>query len=76
MQGKVIKAINEVEKVNLPYKELFVFFSKLMEEKKPYRLYQLMERLNDTIVDVYMTKRPPEDLEKYREVILTEDNRL
>lgn len=47
-----------------------------MEEKKPYRLYQFMERLNDTIVDVYMTKRPAEDLEKYREVILTEDNRL
>lgn len=47
-----------------------------MEEKKPYRLYQFMERLNDTIVDVYMTSRPLADLEKYREVILTEDNRL
>lgn len=40
LQNQVIEAITTIEKQNLPYKELFKFFQELIEERKPFRIYQ------------------------------------
>ncbi|CAD8142978.1 unnamed protein product [Paramecium pentaurelia] len=76
MQNKIMNAIEQIEKENLPYKELFIILKQMFEEVKPYRIFLLIQKLSDDIVDIYLQSRPQDQQNKYRELILAEDNKL
>ncbi|CAD8063494.1 unnamed protein product [Paramecium sonneborni] len=76
MQNKIMNAIYQIEHQNLPYKELFIILKQMFEEVKPYRIFLLIQKLSDDIVDIYLQSRPQDQQNKYRELILAEDNKL
>lgn len=46
----------------MPYKELFVILQEIIEEKRPFRIYYQVGRLNESVIDVYMKHRPDDQL--------------
>ncbi|KAM3141651.1 hypothetical protein pb186bvf_006256 [Paramecium bursaria] len=75
-QFRVNKAIEQISIQNLPYKQVFPYIQKMTTENRAYKIYRLIREIDNKIVQLYMSQRPAELVEKYQQIICTEDNRV